>query len=182
MYSDIIRKTKRNGENSSDKDLTPITYNDLLDLRNNFQKVNAVYCTSGGGTAIRLTSSVSAGSWLLTSLSAQLGCSVTGFNFPGYKKDIIVNLNNVVIWKFKLYILLSPSNGANAGFQGQVNADLQLQTLIANLPPAFAGQGDPMKLRIAQWSYLLSLGGFQLIPSLQAYVTMNLPLLALKFA
>lgn len=179
--TDILKETNRNGTKSGDKDLLPPwVFNDMMNLRSNFQQIENIYCTSGGMGKVTLGSSVNAARWLLNSLQLA-GCRATGFNIQGYNKHIIVYSGNLIVWKFELYNLLSPSDSGNTGFQGQINADQQLQMLIANLPLAFTGYGDPMKLRIAQWSYLLSLGGFQLVPSLLTYVTANRTLLALKF-
>jgi G:T/U-mismatch repair DNA glycosylase len=180
--TDILKSTDRNGKGSGDKDLLqPWKFNNLLNLRKHFQKIERIYCTSGGMGKVTSGSGVNAARWLLNSLQ-NAGYKVTGFNLKGYNKHITVYSGNLIVWKFELYNLLSPSDSGNTGFQGQINADPQLQMLIANLPLAFAGYGDPMKLRIAQWSYLLSLGGFQLVPFLQAYIVVNNLLLATKFS
>jgi G:T/U-mismatch repair DNA glycosylase len=180
--TDILKKTNRNGKNSGDKDLLqPWIFNDLNNLKKQFQNLENIYCTSGGKSKITKGSDVNAARWLLTSL-LNLGFNVTGFNVAGYQKHITVFMGNTVVWKFKLYILLSPSNGANTNLQGQVNNQAPLQALIAALPPAFAGLGDPIKLRVAQWAYLLSLGGFPLTPTLRAYILANGPMLALHFS
>lgn len=179
--TDILKETNRNGTKSGDKDLLPPwVFNDMMNLRSNIQQIENIYCTSGGMRKVTSGSGVNVARWLLNSLQNQ-GYSVAGFNVTGYMKSIQVSINNQVIWNFNLRVLHSPSPNANRNLQGQVNADALLQTLITNLPPAFAVHGTPMKLRIAQWSYLLFLGGFQLIPSLLTYVTVNSPLLALKF-
>ncbi len=170
--TDILKEVERDGQNSTDAALTPIVFNNIVNLHNNFQCIEYIYCTSGGRGAMALNGQKNAARWLLTSL-LNLGFTVTGFNVAGYQKNITVFMGNTVVWKFKLYILLSPSNGANTNLQGQVNHQAPLQALIAALPPAFAGLGDPIKLRVAQWACLLSLGGFTLIPSLQNYVFIN---------
>ncbi len=180
--TDILKSTDRNGVKSGDKDLKqPWDFNDILDLKSNFKQIGNIYCTSGGKGKITDRSSVSAARWLLNYFRA-IGCTVTGFNVTGYQKVILVRSNAQTVWRFNLYNLLSPSKNANNGFQGQVNKDAQLQTLIYNLPQIYSGFTGPTMLRLAQWSYLLSLGGFNLTSSLSAYVLANLPLLALKFA
>jgi hypothetical protein len=179
--TDILKKVERDGQNSTDEALTPIVFNNIRNLQNNFQSIENIYCTSGGKGAIRLKGNKNAARWLLISL-LNLGYNVTGFNVAGYQKDITVFMGNEVVWKFKLFILFSPANTSNRPLQRQLNRQVQLQNLIANLPPAFGALGDPMKLRVAQWAYLLSLGGYPLTPALQAYILANGPMLALSFS
>ncbi len=178
--TDILRKIERIGQGSADSNLTPLVFNNILNLKQNFQAIERIYCTSGGRGAINPIGPVNAARWLLIAL-INVGCTVIGFNVPGYQKDITVLINNVIVWEFKLFILFSPSNQASAGLQGQVNNSTVLQGLVANLPAVFVATGNPMKLRIAQWSYLLSLGGFPLVPSLQTYVNTNRTALSTQF-
>ena len=178
--TDILKKIGRIGQSSADIDLTPIIFNNIMDLKNQFSCIRNIYTTSGGKSSITDGTSVSAAKWLRDSLIAT-GYTVTGFNTPGYKKQISVFLNANLIWKFNLILLWSPSDNANTSIQGIINRNYQFNAIFNALPAPYNTLSEPMKARLIQWCYLLNLNGFPIVPQLMVTIALNNPFLGALF-
>lgn len=178
--TDIIKEIDRNGQGAADTDLTPMIFNDVMDLKNQFSGISNIYTTSGGKSRITNGTGVSAAKWLRDSLITA-GYTVTGFNAFGYQKQISVFLNANLIWKFNLILLWSPSDTANISIQGVINGNNQFNAILNALPAPYNALGPPMKARLVQWSYTLDLNGFPVVPQLMATIAPHNPFLAAMF-
>ncbi len=179
--TDILRKINRKGKSASDKDLTPLVFNGVIDLKSNFQKLLNIYVTSGGKGRITNGTSVSAAKWLLDSLISA-GYTVTGFNVAGFKKRIRIYRDGNPIWEFNLIILWSPAPSGNIPVQGFINRNPVFAALLPALPGAYLGMPVTQRARLIQWAYLLHLHGFPLNPPLNVFIGANTLLLDGLFA
>lgn len=179
--TDILKEIQRNGRSSSDRDLTPIFFNDMIDLVSNFVNLTNVYTTSGGNGSITNATSISAAKWLRDSL-LNAGYTVTGFNVRGFQKHISVFLNGSPVWKFNLITLWSPSDDTNRPLQGIVNRTGAFAAILQTLPTQYSNLSIPMKARLVQWGFLLRLNGVAVAPQLDVHLVANNALLRTLFA
>lgn len=179
--SDILRKIDRKGKSSSDKALTPLIFNDIIDLKINFPNLVNIYVTSGGKASITNGSSVSTAKWLRDSLTLS-GFTVTGFNVEGFKKRIRVFRDGNLIWDFNLIVLWSPAPSGNIAVQGFINRNPGFADMLQALPVAYAGMSTTHKARLIQWAYLLHLHMFPLHPQLYGFIGAHTLLLDDLFA
>ncbi len=179
--TDILRKIDRRGRSSSDKGLTPALFNDIIDLKNQFPAIANIYTTSGGKGKITNGTSVSAAKWLMASLN-HYGYTVTEFNQPGFQKHICVLLNGNTIWNFNLVSLWSPSRNANTAVQRSLNSNATFRAVVNSIPAPYTTLLPTQKARLVQWSYLLGLNGFPIVPQLSATIAPHRAFLATMFA
>lgn len=179
--TDILKEIKRNGQSSSDSDITPILFNNIIDLKSNFPSLTNVYTTSGGKGSITNGTSVSAAKWLRDAF-VNAGYTVTGFNAQKFQKQVVVLLNGNLVWRINLKILWSPSDDTNIPLQGMVNRTPAFNAILTALPTQYNNLSIPMKARLVQWSYLLRLGGFPVIAELNPLLSANNVLLSTLFA
>lgn len=170
--TDILKKINRKGQNSSDKDLTALEFNNLYILRNSFHKIQNIFTTSGGKSPINNGTNVSAAKWLRDSL-LNFGYDVEGFNVQGYQKSIRVLQNGNMIWQFNLINLWSPSDNSNISIQGTINITPALLTLINEMPAPYNEESITIRARIIQWSFLLSQKGFPVNPEINDMLNNN---------
>jgi G:T/U-mismatch repair DNA glycosylase len=114
--TDILQKVNRSPDNcNSDKCLSVLNYNNILNLKESYPKLKNIFITSGGqGPVANIKNSKNAASWLKDSFK---GKTIQGFNEKGFIKSITVENN-----KFNLIYLYSPSGDANKSIQGVINS------------------------------------------------------------
>jgi len=137
--TDILQKIDRQPENcNSDKCLTSLKYNKILDLKTFFPHLKNIFITSGGKGPIGiLNNSKSVATWFKDSV---IDNQLEGFNVNEFVKPITINQT-----EFNLIYLYSPSNNTNRPIQGILNSNLHFG--IENL--------NIQEFRKLQWTYFL---------------------------
>lgn len=137
--TDILQKIDREPANcNSDRCLTGLNYNSILDLKTFFPNLKNIFITSGGkGPIGNLNNNKSVATWLKDSLNNN---HIEGFNLNEFVKPITINEI-----QFNLIYLYSPSNSTNIPIQGILNAHNNFG--IPNL--------NIQTFRKLQWGYFL---------------------------
>lgn len=138
--TDILKQIDRNPINSNlDRDLTALSYNNIIDLKCQFSKIENIFITSGGKSRIGNLNdnNKNVGTWLKNSV---IDRNLKGFNQVGFVKEILID--NI---KFNLIYLYSPSNSTRRSIQGILNRNNNFD--IENI--------DINSFRRLQWGYFL---------------------------
>jgi G:T/U-mismatch repair DNA glycosylase len=136
--TDILKIINRNPEScNSDSCLTCIEYNDILDLKKHFPKLENIFMTLGGKGPIGNLNNKSVATWFKNSLQ---GNQLQGFNLNNFVKNISIGSK-----KLNLIYLYSPSPQANVSIQGVLNKNNNFD--IQNI--------TIQQFRRLQWCYFL---------------------------
>ncbi len=156
--TDVLRKVNRESQKAVDDALTPLLFNDIIDLWQHFPNLTNIYVTSGGSGAVNSNHIHVAGR--LKKYFDSMQHQYIGFNIKSYKKTIKIYKDSKLLRAFNLISLLSPSMGANPAIQGIINANPAIQQLVNNLPSQVIMPTKVDNARILQWSYFLQNSDF----------------------
>ncbi|WP_419802657.1 hypothetical protein [Mucilaginibacter sp.] len=169
--TDVLKEVQRKGQSAADNALTPIIFNDIIDLLYTFPNITNIYVTSGGRGSV--TSNHVHVSGRLREYFNNDDYQHTGFNAIGCKKEIRIYANQQPVKIFNLIALLSPSQTANVSIQGMINNKISLQQLIFNLPNQLLPIAETDKVRLLQWSYFLHSTGFIIRSELREFLNQH---------
>jgi G:T/U-mismatch repair DNA glycosylase len=173
--SDIVKETERRGQSAADKFLTPIKWNNLVEIKNHYPQISTIICTSGGSSPIasynknNLNAAVG-----LNQMFKDLGLKTFGFSSSGYVKHIKIYDRHNLIWEFDLLNIMSPARTANVSIKGILNRKPDLERLMESMPNSFTNYPPVIRFRILQWSFYFLQNNIELELELKNFVNTHL--------